>query len=238
MGATWVVFKKEFRGYFNSPIAYIFLVIFLAVTSGLYFLFKFLDSYAYIGDFIGQLPFCFILFVPALTMRLWAEEKKMGTEELLFTLPLRHAHVVFGKFLASLGLLAVALLLTLSVPVTIEFLGNLDWGPVVGGYVGALLMGGTYLAVGLFLSSLTTNQILAFILSALACLVLFFMGWGPVLMLLPGPVVPIVEQLSVNFHFQSVALGQIDSRDMLYFASIIVFFLTLNIASLEARKWR
>jgi ABC-2 type transport system permease protein len=237
MTATWVIFKKEFRGYFNSPIAYIFLVIFLALSTGYYFLVKLLDDYAHMGDFFDQLPVAFMLFVPALTMRLWAEEKKSGTEELLLTLPMRNHEIVLGKFLASFALIGVALALTLSVPLTIASMGNLDWGPVTGGYLGALLLGATYLAIGLFLSSLTTNQILAFLLSLLACFVLVSLG-EPMLLVMLGPAAPIAERLSATYHFRSISVGQIDTRDLVYFVSFIVFFLYLNIASLEARKWK
>lgn len=235
MGTTWAIFKKELAGYFNSPIAYIFVVLFLLLTTGIYFLQVFLSSYAHISGFFSLLPWLLIILVPALTMRLWAEERKIGTDELLLTLPVRSYHLVFGKYLACLGLVAFALACTLSVPLTIGWLGNLDPGPVIGGYVGALLMGGAYLAMGLFVSSLTTNQILAFILALVGCASLILVNLlSPVL---PDPLVPIAQYLSIESHFASIALGQIDSRDLVYFLSFVVFFLYANIASLEARKW-
>ncbi len=235
MSGTWAIFKKEFWAYFNSPIAYVFLVIFLLLTTAFYFSYRFLDNYAYMGDFFNWLPAWFVVLVPSVTMRLWAEERKLKTEELLLTLPLRSYQIVFGKYLASLALILIALAFTLSVPLTIGWLGNLDPGPVVGGYLGALLMGGAYLAMGLFLSSLTTNQILAFILSLLGCASFLFVGY--LTPLLPEGWVAIAEYLSVTQHFQSIALGQIDSRDLVYFLSFVIFFLYANIASLEARKW-
>jgi len=235
MGTTYAIFKKEFWGYFNSPIAYVFLVIFLLLTSALYFSTRFLDNYAYMADFFGLLPLVFIVLVPAVTMRLWAEEKKIGTDELLMTLPVRSHQLVLGKFLASLGLLSVALVMTLPVPITIGLLGNLDPGPVVGGYLGALLMAGAYLALGIFLSSLTSNQILAFVLGMVGCSFFYFIGLlTPVV---PGWLVPAAEYASVSHHFESVALGQIDSRDLLYFLSFMVLFLYANVAALEAKKW-
>ncbi len=237
MKPTWVIFKKEFVGYFNSAIAYLFLVIFLLVTSGFYFLLRFLDDYAHVGDFLGMLPLWFIVLVPALTMRLWAEERKIGTDELLLTLPMKSRHLVLGKFLASSGLVAVALACTLTVPVTIGWLGNLDLGPVIGGYVGALLLGASYVAMGLFLSSLTTNQILAFILTLVGCIGLYAVGLLAMLDVVPDAWIPIVDYLSIENHFHSVSLGQADSRDFVYFLSLIAFFLYANITVLEARKW-
>lgn len=235
MTRTLAIFKKELWGYINSPIAYIFVIVFLLMTTSFYFLYAFLDAYASVSSLLNLFPRWFVLLVPALSMRLWAEERKLGTEELLLTLPVRSYHLVLGKFLAGVALIALALAGTLTVPITIGMLGNLDVGPVVLGYLGALLMGASYLALGQFLSSLTTNQVLAFILALVGCSILGLL-W------LISPLVPEllqrwIESISAANHFYSIAMGQIDSRDLIYFASLIVFFLYANIAALEVRKW-
>ena len=178
MSRIRAVTLRELRAYFNSPIAYVFLLVFAGAA-----LFMFFNIGAFFSRGIADLrplfnavPFLMVLLVPALTMRLWAEESKQGTFEVLMTLPAEDYELVAGKFLASWGLLAAGLILTLGLPFMVAALGDLDWGPVIGGYVGALLLGAGYLAVGQFVSATTENQILAFILSLVICLVLYGVG--------------------------------------------------------------
>jgi ABC-2 type transport system permease protein len=231
------VFRKEFQTYFNSAIAYVFITIFLLVTIWLFFTSFFLINQATMRDFFGLIPLIFLLFVPAVTMRLWAEERKLGTLELLMTLPVSETQVVMGKFLASLAFLGVAMLLTLPIAVTVEALGSPDWGPIVGGYLGALLLGGAYLAIGLYISSLTENQIVAFILSAVVCFALFIIGEDIILFKLPAFIRPFAQALGLGAHFDSIGRGVIDSRDLIFYASIIGFFLYLNVRAVERRSW-
>ena len=169
------IFKREFVSYFNSPIAYIFVAIFLIVTNWLFFQRFFLVGQINMRDWFALLPWVFLLLAPALTMRSWAEEKKSGTIEFLLTLPIRDIEVVLAKFFSSLAFLALTLLLSLSVPITLAFLGDLDGGVIFAGYVGALLLGAMYISIGLFISSLTSNQIVAFLLSLAALFVFFIM---------------------------------------------------------------
>lgn len=230
------VFKREFRSYFDSPIGYIFITVFLVLAGWLFYSSFFIIDYASLRGFFELLPWMFLFFVPAVTMRLWAEEKKLGTMELLMTLPVRDIDVVIGKFLASFVFLTLTILLTWPLVYSVMTLGNPDLGPIIGGYLGAILMGGAYLAIGMFASSLNENQIITFILGVVICFALFIVGEGFVLMRLPGAWVPVFQFLGIGSHFRSIGRGVIDSRDIIYYLSIITFFLFMNIRALESRK--
>ena len=232
------IFKKEFRSYFNSPIAYIFITFFLGISSWLFFQTFFLVNQAEMRDFFGLMPWIFLFFIPAVTMKLWAEEKKIGTAEILMTLPVRDYEVVVGKFLASFGLLAITALFSLGLPFSVIYLGDPDGGTIVCGYIGLLLMGGAYLAIGLFASTLTENQIIAFILGITICFVLLIIGTDYVLFSTPDWLYPIFSYLGLSAHYSSILRGVIDSRDIIYYFSIIGFFLYLSTLSVESRKWR
>ncbi len=232
------IFKKEIRSYFNSPIAYIFITFFLAISSWLFFGSFFIYNQAEMRSFFGLMPWMFLFFIPAVTMKLWAEEKQLGTAEILMTLPIRDHEVVIGKFLASLGLLAITALFSLCLPFSVIYLGNVDGGTLICGYLGLLLMGGAYLAIGLFTSTLTKNQIIAFILGISACFVLWIIGEGFVLSRTPGWLFPIFSYLGLGTHYSSILRGVIDTRDIIYYLSIIGFFLYLSTLSVESRKWR
>jgi ABC-2 type transport system permease protein len=180
-------------------------------------------------------PLVLLFFVPAITMRLLAEEKKSGTLELLATKPVRDAEIILGKFLAAWVLLAAALLPTLLYVLTLTTLGSPDLGPVVAGYIGLLLMGAVYIGIGLLASSITENQIVAFIISFLIVLALFLMD--KVLMYVPEGMASTVEFLGIDYHFGNIARGVIDSRDAVYFLSLLGFSLYCATVSLERRKW-
>jgi len=238
MNNIYAIFKKEFKSYFNSPIAYIFITAFLVFSGWLFFRGFFLIGEATMRPFFSILPWEFLFFVPAVTMRLWAEEKKLGTIELLMTFPLNDYEIVMGKFLAAFLFLTITVLLTFPLPATLFYLNHPDVGPIVGGYMGALLMGAAYLSIGLFISSLTENQIIAFIISIFTCFALFIIGEQIVITALPGWLAGIFSFLGLGAHFESIGLGVIDSRDLIYYLSVIIFFLFLNIRSVESRKWR
>jgi ABC-2 type transport system permease protein len=230
---------REWRSYFNSPIAYVFLVAFVGAS-----LFTFFNVNAFFArgkaDLRGlfeSLPFLLLLLVPALTMRLWAEEARQGTMEILLTLPARDREWVAGKFLASWALLAVGLLLTVPLVFVVESLGNLDWGPVVGGYLGALLLGAAYLAVGQFVSAITENQILAFILALLACLAMWGIGTDAFTGLFSDATATTMRSLGVGSRFESIARGVIDLRDLVYYMSLTGLFLILSVGALRMRRW-
>ena len=232
------IFQKEFKSYFNSPIAYIFIITFLLFSSWLFFRTFFLIGQAHMRPLFGILPWLFLILAPAITMRAWAEEKKMGTMEVLMTLPLKDYEIVLGKFLASFIFLIIAVLLTFPLALTIYFLGKPDNGTIIGGYLGACLMGGAYLAIGLFISSLTQNQIIAFIVSIVVCFAFLIIGEDIVLMSAPAILSPVFTYLGLGAHFESISRGVIDSRDLLYYSSIIGFFLFLNTLAIESRKWK
>lgn len=231
------IFKKEFRAYFDSPIAYIFITAFLISSMWIFFRGFFLIGQAIMRGYFSLLPWLFLFFVPAITMRLWAEEKKVGTIEVLMTLPVKDHEVIFGKYLAAFLFLGLTILLSVTLPITLIILGQPDLGPIIGGYLGALLMGGAYLAIGLFASSLSENQIVAFILGIVFCFCLFIIGENFVLMAIPSRLASIFSYLGLGHHFESIGRGIIDTRNIIYYLSVIGFFLFLNIRSLESRRW-
>ncbi len=229
---------KEFRSYFNSTIAYIFLVVFLVLNSVLFFELQkfFVIGQATLRDFFGLAPILLLFFIPAISMRMWAEERKMGTLETLMTLPVRDWEVVVGKFLAGFFFYLVALVLTFPLPLIVNALGSPDSGAIFCGYLGLLFLGGSYLAIGLWMSSLTENQIVAFIGAFVLCLVFFIIGVDLVLTSMPRELVPFFKGLSLGSHFSSMERGVIDSRDLIYYLSMIGFFLFLNVRSVESRR--
>ena len=229
---------RELRSYFNSPMAYVFLAVFSLATAVWFFNLNafFADGEASLRGFFNVVPLLLLLLVPALTMRLWAEEAKQGMLETLLTLPVRDVQLVLGKFLASWALLGVGLVLTFGLPLTVAQLGNLDWGPVIGGYVGAMLLGAAYLAIGQFVSATTENQLLAFILSAVVCLVFFLIGSDQLTQLLPEGTAAVFRKLGTGSRFESIARGVIDLRDVLYSASLTALFLSLSVGALHARR--
>lgn len=238
MRNTLAIFQKEFKSYFNSPIAYIFIITFILFSSWLFFRTFFLIGQAHLRPLFGILPWLFLILAPAITMRAWAEEKNLGTMEILMTLPIKDHEVVLGKFLASFLFIITTVLLTFPLPLTVYILGEPDTGTIVGGYLGACLMGGAYLAIGLFISSLTKNQIVAFIISIVICFALLIIGEDFVLMSIPSMIAPIFAYLGLGAHFESISRGVIDSRDLIYYFSVIGFFLFLNTLAIESRKWK
>jgi len=234
----YILFKKELMSYFNSPIAYIFIGVFLIVGNWLFFKSFFLIGQVSMRAYFDLLPWIFLFLSPALTMRLWAEEKKSGTIEFLLTLPITDWQVVLAKFFSALIFMFISLLLSASIPVTLAALGNVDMGPIIGGYLGAIFLGGAYLSLGLFISSLTKNQIIAFILGMVACFLAFIIGADFVLIGMPQFLVPTMKFLGLGGHFYNVAKGVIDSKDVIYYVSFIFVFLWLNAKVIETREWK
>ncbi|MBU1987763.1 MAG: ABC transporter permease subunit [Patescibacteria group bacterium] len=231
----YILFKKELMSYFNSPIAYIFIGVFLIVGNWLFFNYFFLIGQASMRNYFAILPWIFLFLSPAITMRLWAEEKKSGTIEFLLTLPITDWQAVLSKFFGALVFMFIALLLSITLPITVAILGNVDLGPIIGSYLGALFLGGSYLALGLFISSLTKNQIIAFILSLAACFGAFIIGADFVLAQAPQFVAPLMKFLGLGSHFYNIAKGVIDSKDIIYYSLFIFFFLWLNVRVIEKR---
>jgi ABC-2 type transport system permease protein len=239
MRTTFAIFRKELKAYFDSPIGYIFIAAFLLLNGGIFFTRVFLEQEASLRAFFSFASITFVAFAPLISMRLIAEEKKSGTIEVLSTMPLREHHVVIGKYLAALSVLGIALLFTLPYAWSIASIGKLDWGPVIGGYVGLLLCGGAYLAIGLLASAWTKNQIVA-LLIALPLSIFFFLA-GNYLPVIFGGVEFLGNALqysSTSFHFENVARGVLDTRDLIYYVTFIAACLLLCTQSLAARRWR
>lgn len=232
---TWTLFKKELMSYFNSPIAYVIIAVFLVIGNWLFFKTFFVYQQASMRNYFSFLPWIFLFLAPAVTMRLWAEEKKTGTVEFLLTLPVTDWQVVLAKFFSALIFVFITLTMTITIPITIAFLGNLDFGVIVGSYLGALFLGGSYLALGLFISSMTKNQIIAFVLSLVACFVAFMIGSDLVLISAPSVVAPILKFLGLGSHFYNIARGVIDTKDIIYYLTFIFLFLWLNVRVIEKR---
>jgi ABC-2 type transport system permease protein len=212
------IFKKEIRVYFVSPIGYIVISIFLLVTGWFFFTTFFLFSQANLRNFFGLLPITFSFVIPAVTMRLFSEELNVGSYEILLTMPVTFVDVVLGKFLAAVAFITAMLIPTLAYPIIVAFLGQLDWGPVVGGYIGAVLLGAAFSAIGLFASSLTRNQIIAFIIGMAICFSLTLID--AMLFFLPQSLLGFLQYIGADFHFQNISKGIIDSRDIVYFLSV------------------
>jgi ABC-2 type transport system permease protein len=212
------IMKREFKVYFVSPMAYIVIAVFLLVTGWFFFTTFFLYNEASIRNFFDLLPLIFSFVIPAVTMRLFSEELNIGSYEVLLTMPVNTRDVVLGKFLAGVVFVAVMLLPTLSYPVTVSFFGQMDWGPVLGGYLGAVFLGAAFSAVGLLASSLSRNQITAFIIGMILCLSLALID--RMLLFFPRSFLGVLGYLGANFHFENISKGIIDSRDILYFLSI------------------
>jgi ABC-2 type transport system permease protein len=236
MGATYTIFKRELRSYFDSPVAYVLASVFIVLIGWLFFSTFFVINQASLRGFFSLSPIFFMVLTPMLTMRLIAEERKTGYIEVLSTMPVQEWQVITGKYLAALALLGVLILLTLPLPIGVSAVGDLDWGPVVAGYLGLGLMGAGYLSVGILASTITRNQIIAVIVGWLMALMLWVSD--KVTVVLPAPVASVFEYLSVDFHFQNIARGVIDTRDLLYYASLIVVGLMVSTYLLAARRWR
>jgi ABC-2 type transport system permease protein len=229
------VFQKELRSYFNSPVAYIVIVVFLVILGWFFTSSIFIANISSLRTVFETTPFLLLFFAPAITMRLISEEKKSGTLELLLTKPVKEYEIILGKFLAAWVLFFFTILPTLSYYVTISLLGTLDIGPVIGGYLGLLFVGAVFLGIGVFGSSITENQVVGFIVSFLIVFILFMLD--KILLYVPASLASILEYLSIDYHFSNIARGVIDSRDVLYYLSAIVFTLLLGTVSLQKRRW-
>ena len=228
------IFKREFRHYFVTPIAYIVIAIFLVLTGWFFFSTFFLYSQAELRNFFSLLPLIFSFIVPTITMRLFSEEYNVGSYEILVTMPVTDRDIILGKFFAALAFIAVMLLPTVSYAISVSFLGDLDWGPVIGGYVGALLLGAAFCAVGLFASALTKNQIIAFIIGMIICFALTMVD--KILFFLPESMLGFFQFIGADYHFENVARGILDTRDILYFVSVVFMALYGTFLVLQEKK--
>ncbi len=238
---------KEFRSFLNSPVAYIFVILFVMLLAGTYFIWGyfgntfFRQSTTELGGYFHLLPLFFVLLVPALSMKLWPDELKSGTVEMLMSYPIKSWEVVLGKFMGGLYLIALALLCTLPTPIVVSDYGPLEWGPVMGAYLGGLLLGGAFLAIGLFMGALCKEQVSAFILTAGVSLAFVILGTPYFITTLPQEVlglrvVDVANVLSFTTRFEQFGKGVLDLADLVFFISTTALFLVLNITVIECRK--
>lgn len=245
MRGCWPILKRELAGYFVTPVAYVFIVIFLVLAGVFTFEFgKFFgpegEGQADLRPFFGFHPWLYLCLIPAVAMRLWAEERRGGTLELLMTLPISKAGAVLGKFLAAWVFCAVALALTFPIWATVAWLGDPDHGAIVTGYIGSLLMAGAFLAIGAAASAATRSQVIAFIVSVVVCFAFLLAGYEPVVNFFsswaPAAVLDALSSFSFLTRFDAMAKGVIDARDLIFFGSLITVCLVLNAALLERGK--
>ncbi len=235
------IFKKETTTYFNTPIGYIFASFFLLLISFLFFYGLGGNSFwdlkvSSMEQYFLWIPILFIIFIPAITMRLWAEEERSGTLEVLLTLPLNDWEVILGKFFSAWFFLIMVILGSLLVPLTILLLGTLDFGLVFCGYLGTILLGGAYISMGLVISSLTKDQISAFMLTLLACLLTFLMGYQPILQFFGNTLGGAIAFFSLSQHFESFRMGVLDPRDLFFYTSFVGVMIFCNVLVLRGKK--
>jgi ABC-2 type transport system permease protein len=242
MNAVWPIFRREFAAYFATPLAYVFIVIFLfAMGAFTFYIGRFYDNgIADLTVFFGYHPWLYLFLVPAIAMRLWAEERRTGTMELLMTLPVPLWATVLGKYLAAWVFTGLALALTFPIWLTVNYLGQPDNGVILAGYIGSFLMAGGYLAIGACISATTNNQVIAFVVSVVVCFLFtvsgapivieFFRAWAPLVL------VNAISSFSFLTHFAAIAAGVIDLRDVVFFLSLIALFLTANVVVIDLKK--
>lgn len=234
--------KREVNGYFASPVAYVFIVIFLLLTGFFAFMVSgfFERGQANLGTFFSWHPWLYLFLVPAVGMRMWSEERRLGTIELLLTMPITPWQAIVGKFLAAWLVIALALVLTFPIVITVNYLGHPDNGVILASYAGSLLLSGAYLSVSAMTSAMTRNQVVSFIVSVVICLFLILAGWPPIISLLTqwasSWFVETIAAFSVMTHFDSIQKGVIDSRDVLFFLSVIVFCLFTTSVIIRAHR--
>jgi ABC-2 type transport system permease protein len=242
MSPTMAVMRRELRSYFVTPVAYVFLVIFLVLSGILtFYAGDFYDrGIADLQPFFAMHPWLYLILVPAVSMRMWAEEAKSGTLELLLTLPMRLWQAMLGKFLAAWFFVGLALLLTFPIWITVNYLGSPDNGIIIAGYIGSWLMAGAFLAIGACLSTLTSSQVVAFILTAVVCVLLILVGQSEVMDFfqgaLPRRLVNGVAHLSMLRHYEAIARGVLDVRDLIYFVLTIAAWLTAGVLVLDLKR--
>jgi ABC-2 type transport system permease protein len=242
MNRLWPIFKREFAAYFATPLAYVFIVIFLfAMGAFTFYVGHFYDNgIADLSVFFAYHPWLYLFLVPAISMRLWADERRTGTMELLLTLPVPLWATVLGKYLAAWAFTGIALALTFPIWLTVVFLGEPDNGVILASYIGSFLVAGGYLAIGACISATTGNQVIAFVVGVLVCFLFTVSGTPMVLDIFhawaPASVSDAVASFSVVTHFTAITAGVLDLRDVVFFLSLIAFFLTANVVAVDLKK--
>ena len=242
MKSMWAIFKREFAAYFSTPLAYVFIVIFLFTMGAFtFYIGRFYESnIAGLTVFFSYQPWLYLFFIPAIAMRLWAEERRTGTMELLLTLPVPLWATVLGKFLAAWAFTGVALALTFPIWITVNYLGQPDNGVILASYIGSFLMAGGYLSIGACISAMTKNQVIAFVVSVVVCFLFtisgaplvidFFRSWAPLAL------INAISSFSFLTHFMAITQGVIDLRDLIFFFSLITLFLSANMVIVDLKR--
>jgi ABC-2 type transport system permease protein len=238
MNRTIILAKKEISSYFNSPLGYLVAGVFLIASGYLFMQNFFVDGQATMRGFFALMPAVLIFILPAVTMSSWAEEKRSGTAEVLLTLPVENIQAVMGKFLAAFIFLAVLLVFTLFIPLMLGNLGQPDWGLVFAGYLGTLFLGAAYIAIGLWVSSVTRNQITAFLMALVVIFAFYICGSSYVAGMLPASLVAIGKEIGLAAHFNSILRGVLSLKDFVYYLSVVAFFLFLNAQAVRERNWK
>ena len=242
MNTLLTITRREFAGYFSTPLAFVFIIVFLLANGFATF---YLGAYFAVGQadltsFFMFHPWLYLFFLPAISMRLWAEERRNGSIELLLTLPVPLSAIVVGKYLAALGFSTLALMLTFPVWLTVNYLGSPDNGVILASYLGSIMLAGGYLAIGSCLSALTRNQVIAFVISVVACF-LFTVSGAPLVLELfqswaPQALIETLASFSLLTHFRAITTGVIDARDVMFFATLIGVFLTATVIVVDMKK--
>lgn len=242
MSTLFSIYKREFTSYFVTPVAYVFIVIFLFMTGIFtFYLGAFYESnQADLEPFFRFHPWLYLFLIPAISMRLWSDERKSGTIELLMTLPVSITDAVVGKYLAAWSFTAVALILTFPMWITVNYLGNPDNTVILASYIGSLIMAGGFLAIGSCISAFTKSQVIAFVISVVICFMFILSGFPMVLDIFKGwapqAVIDAIASFSFFTHFTSITKGVIDIRDVIYFGALITFWLYVNVVVIETKK--
>ena len=238
MNKILIITKKELNSYFNSPLGYVVISVFLVIVGWLFIQTFFIVGQASLRSFFNLLPILFMFIIPAVTMSSWAEEKRSGTVEVLMTFPVSAVKVVMAKFFSSFVFLLIMLILTLAIPMMVSDIGSPDKGIIIAGYIGAILLGSAYIAIGLWISSVTKNQIISFLVTVTIIFIFYMVGNSLILDTMPSSVAAVGKFLSFSTHFDSILRGVISLSDILYYISIIVFFLFLNARVVSLKNWK
>jgi ABC-2 type transport system permease protein len=238
MNKVFIITKKELDSYFNSPLGYIVASVFLLASGWVFSQGFFINAQASMRTFFSLMPLILIFILPAVTMSSWAEEKKSGTAEVLLTLPLEGSQAVLGKFLSAYLFLLIMLLFTFPLPLMVMDLGRPDQGVLLAGYLGTIFLGAAYISIGLWVSSITKNQIIAFLLALVVIFAFYMLGSSFMLDTMPGWVAAVGKQLGFAAHFDSILRGVLSLKDLVYYLSVVALFLFLNVRAVGERNWK
>lgn len=235
MKSNTAIYKREFNSFFNSTIAYIFITVFLILSYFFFFKSFFINGFLSMRSFFDITPWILLFFIPSITMKIWAEEKRSKTNEVLFTLPVSDWNIIMGKFWGAYAFVVLTILLTINIPITLLILGKIDIGPIIGGYFGLFFLAGAFISIGMFISSMTSNQIIAYILGGVIGFLFYIISQQFVLFTASGFFTKIFTTLGLSYHYSSISRGVLDIYDIVYFIGFTAIFLFLNYIVVKKR---